>query len=98
MILIEGTVRIPEGALERTRPAMEKMIAASRAEEGCIDYAYSVDVLDSSLIRIAERWRSRADLAAHFKTPHMDDWRKAVAEAGVTERSLRLYEAEPEDF
>ncbi len=35
MIVIEGTIRIPHGALAAARPAMEAMIAASRAEDGC---------------------------------------------------------------
>ncbi len=98
MIVIEGTVRIPDGALERTRPAMETMIAASRAEAGCIDYAYSIDVLDPCLVHVNERWMSREALAAHFQTPHMAEWRKAVAEIGLTDRRLRLYDAEPEEI
>lgn len=98
MIVIEGTVRIPDGALENTRSAMETMIRASRAEEGCVEYAYSVDVLDSTLIRVAERWISREALAAHFQTPHMMVWRNAIAKIGITDRSLRMYEADPEDI
>ena len=41
MIVIEGTVRIPPENVERARAVMEQMIRASRAEPGCIDYAYS---------------------------------------------------------
>ena len=60
MIVIEGTVRIPPARLEDARPVMEQMIRASRAEAGCLDYAYSVDVLDPGLIRVSERWESRS--------------------------------------
>lgn len=98
VIVIEGTVRIPEGALEKARPAMEAMIKASRAEKGCIEYAYSVDVLDPTLIRVAERWVSRDALTAHFQTAHMTVWRKAIAQIGISDRSLRMYEADPEDI
>ena len=96
MIVIEGTVRIPPARLDDARPAMEEMIRASRAEAGCVDYAYSVDVLDPGLIRVSERWESRAALAAHFKTAHMATWRSCFPQLGITDRSLRLYEAEPE--
>jgi quinol monooxygenase YgiN len=65
MIVIEGTVRVPPKNLEAARPATEQMIGASRAGAGCIDYAYSVDVLCPGLMRI-------------------------------TDRALRLYEADPE--
>lgn len=96
MIVIEGTVRIPEGSLESARPAMEAMIAASREEVGCHEYAYAIDLLDSSLIRISERWESRAALRDHAHSAHMAEWRSAAAKIGVTDRSLRLYEAEAE--
>jgi quinol monooxygenase YgiN len=96
MIVIEGTVRIPPDRLEEARPVMEQMIRASRAEAGCLDYAYSVDVLDPGLIRVSERWQDRDALAAHFKTAHMATWRSFFPQLGISDRSLRLYEAKPE--
>ncbi|KCZ91825.1 hypothetical protein HJO_11927 [Hyphomonas johnsonii MHS-2] len=96
MIVIEGTVRIPPSRLEDARSAMEQMVRASRAEPGCVDYAYAVDVLDAGLIRVSERWESRDALAAHFKTAHMATWRAFFPQLGISDRSLRLYEAEPE--
>jgi len=96
MIVIEGTVRVPAERIETVRPAMEAMIRASRAEAGCLDYAYSIDLLDPGLVRVTERWESREALAAHFTTPHMAAWRAQFADLGITDRSLRLYEAAPE--
>nr|WP_321439401.1 putative quinol monooxygenase [uncultured Hyphomonas sp.] len=96
MIVIEGTVRLPAESIDAARPAMEAMIRASRAEAGCLDYAYSIDVLDPGLVRVTERWESREALQAHFETPHMAAWRAEFAGLGITDRSLRLYEAEPE--
>jgi quinol monooxygenase YgiN len=96
MIVIEGTVRLPPDRIEAARPAMEAMIRASRAEAGCLDYAYSLDLMDPGLVRVTERWESREALKAHFATSHMAAWRAEFATLGITERSLRLYEAEPE--
>lgn len=96
MIVIEGTVRIPPENLESARSVMEQMIRASRAEPGCLDYAYSIDVLDPGLVRISERWENRAALTSHFKTAHMATWRSFFPQLGITDRSLRLYEADPE--
>ena len=98
MIVIEGTVRIDPSQLEAARPEMEAMIAASRAEPGCIDYAYAVDLLDPGLVRVSERWASRDALTAHFQSGHMAHWRSVIAGLGLRDRSLRLYEAEPEDI
>ena len=96
MIIVEGTVRIAD--LEKARAGMEAMVAASRAEAGCIEYAYSIDILDPGLVRIIERWESREALARHVETEHLKVWRESWPELGVSERSLRLYEATPETF
>lgn len=93
MILIIGTVRLPPENVGRARDAMAAMVAASRAEDGCLDYAYAEDVLDAGLIRVSERWRDRDALAAHFKTPHMAAWRAVFPTLQISDRNLSLYEA-----
>lgn len=93
MIIIEGFVRMERaGDFEQVRAAAEEQIAASRAENGCIDYTYALDVLDPKIIRVHERWESWAALQAHFKQPHMTPWRAALADVNYVERSLRAHE------
>jgi len=93
MIIVEGWVRMENaGDFERVRTAAEAQIAASKAEGGCIDYTYAIDVLDPCIMRVLERWQSWAELEAHFKEPHMDAWRAALADVKFLERSLRAHE------
>ena len=94
MILIVGTLRIPDGAIDIVRPMMEMMVLASRQETGCISYSYSLDVLDAGLIWVNEAWNDRAALAAHFATEHLAQWRANFAALGITDRNLRLYETD----
>jgi quinol monooxygenase YgiN len=72
---------------------MKRMVAASNAEDGCLLYAYSQDLVDPGLVRISERWSDREALKAHFATPHMDEWRKVIPSLGISDRDLMLYEA-----
>ncbi|MEL7519506.1 MAG: antibiotic biosynthesis monooxygenase, partial [Pseudomonadota bacterium] len=51
MLMVIGTAKLGEGAIDAGREALEAMITASRAEEGCIDYTYSIDILDPSIMR-----------------------------------------------
>ena len=95
MIVIEGSILVRD--LAAARPHMQRMIEASRAEPGCVDYAYAVDLLDPHLVRISERWSDRAALAKHLRAPHLAEWRACWSAVGITDRSLRLYEAEPEE-
>ena len=98
MIVVEGTIRIEPALIDAARPAMESMVRQSRAEQGCIDYAYAFDLLEPGLIRVIERWQSREALAAHFQTAHLAAWRQSFGKLGITGRSLRLYDAAPEDL
>ncbi len=92
MLLITGTIRLPTARLADARPAMLAMIAASRAEAGCMAYAYAEDVADAGLIRIHELWADRDALAAHFQSAHIAVWRAQWPVLGITDRNLRLYE------
>jgi quinol monooxygenase YgiN len=93
MLLIIGTIRLPAEKLAEASPAMQRMISGSRAEPGCIDYSYAQDVLDAGLIHVTEVWSDRAALDAHFRSPHIADWRASWAALGIGERNLVLYEA-----
>jgi quinol monooxygenase YgiN len=93
MLLIIGSVRVPPANLDAARPAMAAMVAASRTEQGCIEYSYAEDLFDAGLIRVTERWTTRAALEAHFGSPHIREWRAVWPRLGIGERDLTLYEA-----
>jgi quinol monooxygenase YgiN len=92
MLLIIGTIRLPADRVAAARPAMARMIAASRAEEGCIDYAYAEDVCAPGLVRVMELWRDQAALDRHFGSAHLREWRATWAGLGITDRDLRVYD------
>jgi len=92
MLLVIGTVRLPPDRLEQAKPAMQRMISASRAEPGCLGYSYAQDVLDAGLIHVLEAWSDRAALEAHFKSAHIAEWRASWVELGIGDRKLTLYE------
>jgi len=92
MLLIIGTVRLPPENLEAARPAMRRMVEASRREDGCIEYVYAQDLFDPGLIHVRELWTDRAALDAHFASPPIARWRAAWPGLGIGDRDLRLYE------
>ena len=94
MIVVVGQFRLPASRMDEARPAMAKVMLATRAEAGCVQYNYAEDVLDPGLIRVSELWQSRAQLAAHMQTPHMAQWVQERAGLGLTERSISVFEAD----
>ena len=95
-LIVAGTVRVPAQNVERLRPHMAKMMAASRAEDGCYAYGYAEDVTERGLIHVFEAWRDQAALDAHFATAHMAEWRAAWPSFGVSDRRLIAYEVAAE--
>ena len=96
MLLIVGTVRLPPEQLQEARPVMQRMVAASRAEDGCEGYCFAEDIGDLGLIHVKEMWRDQAALDLHCGSPHIAVWRASWQELGIGERNLRVYEvAEP---
>ena len=94
MIVVAGYLRLRPGTFEEVRPHMQAMIAASRAETGCLAYSYGRDVIDPDIIRVCELWRGGEDLARHFATPHLKAWRARLAEIGIAGRELSAYPAD----
>ena len=71
---------------------MRAMIEASRSEDGCVEYGYAEDVLDSGLIHVKEVWRDQAAFDRHFVSSHIADWRASWPGLGIKDRDLRVYE------
>ncbi len=96
MLIVAGTVRVPPANVDAFRPRMIEMMAASRAEDGCLAYGYAEDVGEPGLMHVFEAWRDQAALDAHFQTPHMAGWRAAWPSFGVSDRRLIAYEVASE--
>lgn len=93
MIIVSGEFRLPPARIGDARAAMERVVLATRAEAGCLAYSYAEDVLDPGLIRVYEKWQSRAALEAHFATEHMTIWKREREAFGLTGRVITMCEA-----
>ena len=91
-VAVIGQFRMPPENMDAARPLMAKVMLATRAEAGCIEYNYAEDVLDPGLIRVSEVWESREQLAAHLKTPHMAVWGEERTALGLSGRQITVYE------
>jgi quinol monooxygenase YgiN len=92
MLLIVGTIRLPAPNLADALPAMKRMVAASRAEDGCVEYSYAEDIFDPGLIHVKERWTDQPALDRHFASAHVAAWRALWPGLGIRDRELRVYD------
>jgi quinol monooxygenase YgiN len=66
MIIVLGIVEVDAGDRQRYLEEKAEQVAATRAEAGCLDYAFSSDAHDPGRVRLVERWETMGDLEAHI--------------------------------
>lgn len=94
MIQINGTITLAPGTIAdnpETVEAIKAMVAASRAEDGCLTYTFAQDLSDPDTLIIYERWRDQDALAAHGKSAHMAEFQKVMAANPPLGSDLRVY-------
>jgi quinol monooxygenase YgiN len=92
MLILAGSIRIAQGKREVALEPIRTMVEATRAEPGCLSYAFAFDVLDDHLVRIFEVFENEAALAAHRASQHMAAWRAAGQALGISDRDLSQYD------
>jgi quinol monooxygenase YgiN len=92
MLIVAGEIVVEPGAVESVRDALGTVEQATRAEAGCITYAFSQDVSDPAMLRIFERWESIDALRAHLQMPHMAAFGEAVAKVQPKSVNVQAYE------
>ncbi len=93
MIVVQGHMRFSPGGVAAASDALKAMVAATRAEDGCLLYAFASDVTDPDFLHITERWRDQAAVDVHGASAHMAEFRKAVAAAQPLEVKVTLFDA-----
>ncbi|MDL5159055.1 putative quinol monooxygenase [Actinomycetospora termitidis] len=59
------------GSEELVGKALEELVTATRAEEGCLSYELNRSGADGTVFVTVEQWREQSDLDAHLQTPHI---------------------------
>lgn len=85
------------GRAAELRAALLAVVAATRAEDGCLLYQLHEDVADPDLLAFYEIWASPAHHAAHDATPHITALQARLPELLATPpRVRRLHAIDPE--
>ena len=94
MLIVLAEADLGADALGEGHDAFAAMVAASRAEEGCLGYSYATDILDRSKFIIVVKWADQAALDHHFATPHMAAFQRALQDIDVKITHLAKYQAD----
>lgn len=74
MLTVIATITAKPDRIADVRRELEKLVAPTRKENGCINYDLHVDLNDPSRFVFYENWIDKPALDAHAKSPHMKAW------------------------
>jgi quinol monooxygenase YgiN len=78
MLIIAGTITVDPDDREKFLALRQDTVAKARQMKGCLEYAFSADIVDPSCVRLFERWESEDDVAAWMVAHHTDGGEPAV--------------------
>ena len=81
---IVAQITAAEGKEALLRAELEKLVAPTRLEEGCLQYDLHVDNENTSFFVFYENWESRELWQAHMNAPHLAAYMVAT-DGAVTE-------------
>ena len=77
-VTVIAVMKVAPDGEERALEILHEVIASTHEEEGCVKYTLHKDTNQPGAYCIVEKWRSQADLDAHFGQPHMAPLAEAV--------------------
>jgi quinol monooxygenase YgiN len=91
-LVISGTIVIDPAQVGRARQLVAPLIAATRAEPGCLAYGFHADLDDEGTFHLYEEWESAEANAAHSASPHLAAFMEGIVELDVRHARLDRYE------
>ncbi len=86
MLIIAGTITVDPEDREQFLTLRQDTVARARQMKGCLEYAFSADIVDPCCVRLFERWESEDDVAA-WMVAHRND-RQESGRPGVSIRRM----------
>jgi quinol monooxygenase YgiN len=83
MLIIAGTITVNPDDREKFLALRQDTVAAARQMKGCLDYAFSADIVDPSCVRLFERWESDEDVAAWMAAHRTDREQSGQAQVSI---------------
>lgn len=89
-IVLVARLKVKEDAVEEAKQAALDIVAASRAEEGNINYDIHQAIDDPTVFVWHETWKSKAAIDEHFETDFFKDFYAKVIEFAAEQPQITL--------
>lgn len=91
MLIVAGSITTADGGRDAFLAAVAPMVAATRQEPGCREYAFSPDPDDDNRLLLYELWDDQDALDGHFASEHMAQWQQDSRGLDVIGADIKKY-------
>lgn len=87
-IVLFARLKVKIEAVEKAKRAALAIVAASRAETGCVNYDFHQAIDDETVFLWHETWANRKAIEAHGNSSHFKEFSAAIGD--LTEEPLQV--------
>lgn len=91
-LTVVAKMKAKPGMEEQVKQEVQALVAPTRAEAGCINYDLHQSLEEKGLFLFYENWKSREDLDAHLKTPHLQAFQEKAERILAGPLEIAFYE------
>lgn len=95
MVILHASFRVKDGSLPFALAQCETVLGPSRAEPGCISYAFFALPNDPQSMIFVEEWQSPDALKSHFEMDYVKAFFAAVPQFVEEPPTVKIFSAEP---
>lgn len=92
MIIVLGEFEFHPDDIQAAKSLVAILMRETVKEDGCMKYAFAVDLTRPDCLQLSELWRDDAALSAHLLMPHILAHREAMKPLRMIRRVVRRYE------
>src|SRR5688572_6767904 len=89
-IVLVARLKVRADAVEEAKKAAFDIVAASRAEKGCLNYDVHQAIDDPTVFFWHETWKNKAAVDEHFETDFFKDFSAKVGEIAAEPPQITL--------
>ena len=95
MLVVHAEVPVDPDHREEALDHVQRLVEASQAEEGVIEYRAATDLSDPNLVRIVERYEDADAFESHIETDHFrEEFEQAILDMLGGEPTVTRFEVD----
>jgi len=92
MFIINGQFTVKPASRDALAEMAQALVGLSNSEPGCISYGFFEDQSQPGQFLFFEKWKSRADIDAHFSMPYFQDFASRFPDMIEGEATIEIHE------